>query len=441
VRALRRIALFLLLAAALPLAPGTPEAAAGTHRFKPLRVVGKVVVYRLPHMRPARIRHARLQARGVRRSLRLRRVRRAVRRGVLRTRLVRHGRRHSRLVLVTGRVRRQRAAARRPAGLACSAALTQVEVGSWPSGCWRPYADSSPFNRPLPANPRLLDNSSAIVRGLAGGPDKVTVGNSDTRWDYSHPVYYSRPGNPEFTLHCYESSWGRCPIEGERVRVPDRARPARGEDAHMTIVDTESGWEYDLYKVRSKPAGGGTLEFRWGGRTRIDGAGNGSGATVSGFGNLAGIMRAQELQAGEIRHALFMVIRCSSGTAVYPATGGSGSRCSDTGNAPPMGARFQLDMSDAEIGSLRVPGWKKTILRAMARYGMYFGDTGSGGWAVQMESGATYTSFGFQDALVQFARSVGVPGEGGEHVFDIGEGVDWRSRLRVIDPCEARGDC
>ena len=37
----------------LPLVPGGPaDAAAATHRFKPARVVGKVVVYRLPHMQP-----------------------------------------------------------------------------------------------------------------------------------------------------------------------------------------------------------------------------------------------------------------------------------------------------------------------------------------------------------------------------------------------------
>jgi hypothetical protein len=440
VHASRRLVLPLIAAIAVVLVPGGTDASAATHRVKPVRVVGKVVVYRLPHLRPARIRAARLQAHGMRRRVALRRVRRAVRRhGLLHTRMIRHGRRRSRLVLVTGS--RQRAAARRPDQVACSAGLSAFAAGSWPSGCWRPYADSSPFNRPLPANPRLLDGSAAIVRGLAAAPDKLTVGNSDTRWDYSHPVYYSTAGDPEFTLHCYESSWGTCPIEGHRVRIPDRARPSGSEDAHMTVVDAGSGWEYDLYKVRSKPAGGGTLEFRWGGRTRLDGDGNGSGATVSGFGNLAGIIRAQELQAGRIDHALFMVIRCSSGQKVYPSTGGAGSRCPDPAGAPPMGARFQLDMSDAEIDSLHVPGWKKTILRAMARYGMYFGDTGSGGWGLQMESGATYTSFGFEDALVAFARSAGVPGEDGEHVFDVGAGIDWRSRLRVIDPCEARGDC
>ena len=163
---------------------------------------------------------------------------------------------------------------------------------------------------------------------------------------------------------------------------------------------------------------------------------------MSGFGNLAGIIRASELAAGEIRHALFMVIKCSSGTTVYPATGGAGSRCSNAGGAAPMGARFQLDMSDAEIGSLHVPAWKKTILRAMARYGMYFGDTGSGGWGIQMESGATYTSFGLPGRARRRSRArPACRAAGGDYVFDVGGGIDWRSRLRVIDPCEARGDC
>jgi hypothetical protein len=268
----------------------------------------------------------------------------------------------------------------------------------------------------------------------------VTVGNTGTRWDYSHPTYYSRPADPVFVLHCTEH-WGRCPIEGQSVRVPDAANAAAGSDGHMTVVDTASGWEYDLWTVKSKPRGGGRLDFGWGGRTRLDGPGTGSAATASGFGNLAGIIRAQELAAGEIRHALFMVVKCSSGGKVYPVTSGAGSPCDDRADAPAMGSRFQLDMSDGEIQALPVPGWKKTILRAMARYGMYMGDTGSGGWGLQMESGATYTSFGYEDALVTFARGAGLPRFADNFVFNIRDGVDWGRRLRVIDPCESNGSC
>ena len=106
-----------------------------------------------------------------------------------------------------------------------------------------------------------------------------------------------------------------------------------------------------------------------------------------------------------------------------------------------MGARFQLDLSDAEIAALAVPGWKKRILRAMARYGMYSGDTGGSSWAVQAESGSTYTSFGGEDGLVSFARRHGVPTWEGRYVLDLRDGVDWARHLRVVDPCVAERSC
>ena len=318
--------------------------------------------------------------------------------------------------------------------------------GRWPDGCWRPYGAASPFNQPLPDAPRVAPDSAQVVaRLLSYGPmDHLVAGNADTVDDYSHPTYYSQASDPLFTLHCYESSWGRCAIEGMQIRVPDAARAAAGGDAHLTVVDQAGGWEYDLYKVRSKPAGGGVLEFRWGGRTRIDGDGLGSAATAANFGNLAGIIRAPELAAGHIDHALFMVAYCDAGRFVYPA-GKSGRSCAalglPTADAPPMGVRLQLAMSASQIDALAVPAWKKTILRAMARYGLIMGDTGGGAWGIQAESGSTYTSFGTPDALVDFARASGWTPYGGDYVADLRSGVDWARYLRVIDPCVSQRTC
>jgi Concanavalin A-like lectin/glucanases superfamily len=319
-------------------------------------------------------------------------------------------------------------------------------AGQWPGACWRPYGASSPFNQPLPAAPRLAPDSAAVVARMLsfGSMDHLVAGNADTADDYSHPTYYSQPSDPVFTLHCYEASWGRCAIEGMQIRVPDAARAAAGGDAHLTVVDQAGGWEYDLYKVRSKPAGGGTLEFRWGGRTRIDGDGLGSAATAANFGNLAGIIRAPELAAGHIDHALFMVASCDAGRWVYPASK-SGRSCAalglPTADAPPMGVRLQLAMTAAQIDALAVPAWKKTILRAMSEYGLIMGDTGGGGWGIQAESGSTYTSFGAPDALVQFAAASGWTPYGGDYVADVRSGIDWARYLRVIDPCVSLRTC
>ena len=199
------------------------------------------------------------------------------------------------------------------------------------------------------------------------------------------------------------------------------------------MIDYASGWEYDLYKVRSKPAGGGTLDFRWGGRTRLDGDGLGTNATAAHFALSAGIIRPEEMAAGRIDHALFMVVKCTAGT-VYPA-GGGGAQCADPTNAPAGGMRFQLGYSSAEIEALSVPRWKKTILHALGTYGAYIGDTGGAGMNFQFQSGSTYTSFGRTDRLVDWAsKEPGVMSYNGKYVLDLAPGVDW-SRLRVIDPC------
>jgi hypothetical protein len=317
-----------------------------------------------------------------------------------------------------------------------------------PGGDWRPYADSSPFNRPLWGAPAHPNSAAMVARILSWGrPGNLTAGNADTEHDYGQPVYFSRAGDPLVTLRATEN-WGPNPINGLRIPVPAGARPAGGDDGHMAIV-TPDGWEYDLW--RAKAPGYGELRFSWGGRVRIDGNGLGSGGTASGFGNLAGLIRPEELAAGRIDHALFVVLRCTSNVTnfgygvkprragdpnssfVFPATHG-GYPCAWETDAPPMGARLSLSMSEDQINATRTPAWQKTILRALATYGGYVGDTGGSGFGFQLQSGATYTSFGREDAAVSFARANGLPTWQGKYVFDVASGVDWARFLRVNVP-------
>jgi hypothetical protein len=320
---------------------------------------------------------------------------------------------------------------------------THWRVGHWPSACWRPYSKQSPFNRPLPAHPHLARDSARLVGRFAGlEPAPLVAGADLMRWGF--PTYWSTPRDPVFRLHC-TMPWGRCAIEGMRIRVPDAARWATGSDGHMTVVDQRTGWEYDFWRVQRKSRGGGTLDTAWGGRTRIDGSGLGSDATAARFGNLAGLLRAEELAAGRIDHALFITVPCDSGTWVYPASK-NGTACSRLGesnvNATPMGTRFRLDMSNAEINALAAPLWEKALLRAMARYGMYVGDTGGREWGIEQEGSQTYTSFGYPDRWTGFARSAGAAiSRTGTAALDVLAGVDWRRRLQVVAPCEARGTC
>ena len=323
--------------------------------------------------------------------------------------------------------------------------FTSFRVGA-PS-CWRPYAASSPWNRKVSARARLHPRSSQVVsRMLSWGPaQQMRAGHADTEGDYDHPVYFAKASDPVYTLHATQD-WGQAEIEGHQIPIPAQARPAAGGDGHMAVV-TPDGWEYDLWTVSRKDPRGGVVEFGWGGRTRIDGDGLDSNATAAHFGLAAGIIRGPELQAGKIDHALFMGVKCTDGKAsVYPAAPGTGEPCSKEGmadtDAPPLGARFVLDMSPDQIEALSVPRWKKTILHAMAEYGMITGDSfGSGSWGLQMESGSSYTSFGQPDPAAKFAKSVGADEWEGSRLFNLQDGVDWKRHLKLVDPCVSRGAC
>jgi hypothetical protein len=354
-----------------------------------------------------------------------------------------------------------RPAARRAVPIALLAAICTVAVpapaqsaagwngygaGTWPSGGWRPYAANSPFNRP--ADDAFHPRSPAIVKKVLslGTIGNLVAGTAGTTSDWGHPTYYAQPSDPLFRLDWTGGGPGAA-IEGHQIRIPDAARPAAGGDGHMTVVQPD-GWEYDFWRVGTKPRGGGMMTFAGGGRTRVDGSGLNSGATAANFGNLAGVIRGPELAAGLIPHALFVVVKCAargtsfgygtrtSGTSsyVYPASH-PGSPCStDSGDLPPLGARLQLAMSETQIAALSVPAWKKTILRALARYGGYIGDTGGPGLAFQFESGATYTSFGVADPLVTFAKQTGISPWNGLYAFNMSSGVDWARYLRVLVP-------
>jgi hypothetical protein len=310
----------------------------------------------------------------------------------------------------------------------CSPAYPSFGVGAWPPACWRPYADSSPFNKPIPPNPALHSRSRQIVERLlsSGPPAKERVGNQGGQ-DFGKPIYWGRPSDPVYTVR------GSDPVEGDRIHIPAGAQPANGSDGHMTIVQPD-GWEYDFW--RADPPSGGEVHVSTGRKTRIDGDGIGSGVVEARWGSLAGRVRAPEMQAGQINHALMISVECTDGELVWPSAN-RGSRCGNPADAPSLGDRFQLAMGDGEIAALPVPAWKKTILRALARYGAYVGEQ-AGVWGLLgFEGGPTYTSFGYPDQMAAFAASVGIKSSGGSYSFDIASGVDW-NRLRVIDSAVSR---
>ncbi len=335
-----------------------------------------------------------------------------------------------------------------PDGGACAAQLADFSASDWPPACYSFYAPSSFWNTPIAPNPAIDPDSTAILTFYANnyhgfvGLGTITVGDPNSTGAYDHPLYFSHPSDPLFTLHCTESAWGTCPIEGKQVHVPSGAQHADGTDGHLGVVDTTSGIEYDMWQVTSVPtSAGGTLACSWGGYGSFTGPGfttPAGGATASGSSLGAGTIRSEELIAGEIDHVLFGIVSCCNGTTVGApvAYGGHCDTVCAGNQGGALGQVYMLNMTDAEIDALGKSPAATAILRALAHYG--FMDSDESAYDVGlMATSPTFerTSVGATDPIVAWAQAQGLPSDGnGGYTLDYGSEIDWATKLVVLAP-------
>jgi hypothetical protein len=366
--------------------------------------------------------------------------------------------------------------------------------GRWPgSNCWRPFADTSPWNMPIAAGTADLvagvDNakygSAQSVQALTAcdtgdldcearhGLRTLVFGNSQSNDppDFKHPFFYARPNDPYVTLHSRDCATGEptfSPLDGKQVRIPAEAQPAKAEDHHIAIVAKQTAteptdghdrfFEYGLYCADGPPGGswdnGEVLNFEAGRRVLLDGEGIRAAATAARFPSLGGRIRAVEMENHLIRHALFLsAANMDDFGCVYPSPEPS-ETLQDTGPIV-YGTRFQLKDEPVPgvdwrtwMSDLQLPDWQRTILTAMHDYGAYLGDrTTGGGFVLGFESGMTYTAFGRSDRLDNwgaFADDPSTTADGissnpstGNHELRFDSRVDWGQILRAVKPAQA----
>lgn len=320
----------------------------------------------------------------------------------------------------------------------CPERFGSYSAGNWPAACWRPYANNSPFNLPIPANPRVSRESSAIVSFMASQHWAFqNQHGAFTVWPAgSRPVYWARASDPVVTVSCqgYRTCQGVASLH-----MPSGAAADRNSDAHLTVVDQSRRVEYDFWQA-SGPHNG-VLSASAASAIPIgpgSGTGLGGRAEAANLGLLGGLLRGQELQRGRINHALATTVECVQWHDVWPSPGwGRGDGVCPGGQGPHFGTLLQLNMSAGEIAATHAPAWQRAVMTAMARYGVYVVDT-NGSHDPEMnliaESDLSYANFGANGALRGFLDSIGA--SGGAH----GVPIDT-SRLRVIEPCVKQRTC
>jgi hypothetical protein len=268
---------------------------------------------------------------------------------------------------------------------ACSSDDTTIAASSLQRGatCARPYADDSPWNRP--------------VGRVPGRPAGLTVPLTSDPSGYTFPVYEVSSRTPLRTVR-FDGWYSRVTAGGTRlvnvragggdgskgvarVPVPAQARAAAGSDAQVILVNRDTGEEWDMSQFTRAGDGSydvtnvGHYQTTWSAVPPLDDNRQPYFLRGAKIPYLAGLVRPCEIARGRINHALAFAYHEVSARWIYPATQSDGN-----GEGLPMGTRLQLDPT---IGAQTIKrrwgctGACFTIARALQRYGMYIVD-GSG---------------------------------------------------------------
>jgi hypothetical protein len=167
--------------------------------------------------------------------------------------------------------------------------------------------------------------------------------------------------------------------ESDQVAYPIPANPlieggpgATG-DRHILMVDKDECRLYELFDARKlgndwRAGSGATWDLR-SNALRPDGW---TSADAAGLPILPGLVRYDEVSAGEIKHALRFTTPNTRSAHIYPARHDASD--SSSTSLPPMGLRVRLK------ASVDISGYSpaaRTVAEALKRYGMILADNGS----------------------------------------------------------------
>ncbi|PYQ11839.1 MAG: hypothetical protein DMF80_20740 [Acidobacteria bacterium] len=236
------------------------------------------------------------------------------------------------------------------------------------------FPADNPWNRDVSAD--LVDpRSNAYVASIGAG--------TFLHADFGSPAEYGIPwtsvaaSQPKVAMsfdYGDESDPGPYPF-------PPDAPIEAGGDRHVLVLDRDNCKLYETFDSHYEGSGwhcgsGAVFDLR-SNRLRPD---TWTSADAAGLPILPGLVRRDEVKAGEIRHALRFTVERTQRAYVHPATHFASSS-TDPGR-PPMGLRVRLK---ASYDLARFHGDARVILAALKRYGMFVADNGSD-WFISGET-------------------------------------------------------
>jgi hypothetical protein len=227
---------------------------------------------------------------------------------------------------------------------------------------------SSPWTAPVPPDAEADPRSAEYITQLAQLKPAVSVRKSTV------PVFVADTRSPHYTIR--PTAWWTPPGYTLQAPIPDQAQADPADDGYLVVLDSPTACVYEFYRAHRTPTG---WTAEWANATPANGNGiypDGLSTRASGLSSSAGLIWPEELQSGEINHALvFAYPYTRTGGPVGLATNSDGRTTNDT--ALPTGAHLVLDPT-INIDTLPLTPPEKTIAKALQRYGMILADTSGG---------------------------------------------------------------
>ena len=244
---------------------------------------------------------------------------------------------------------------------------------------FRPFSSASLWNQDI-SGAAVDPNSSAIINfigssvGMHADFGSGQYQGSNIGIPYSVVSGTQAPVSITFTAYGSESDPGPMPLPGN-APIEGDPNPGNG-DRHVLVLDNSNCFLYELYGAA--PNGNGSWNAASAAVWDLLSDGNTqrpwtwTSADAAGLPIFPGLVRYDEVAAGQIPHAIRVTLQDSRAAAVLPASHWAAN--STSANAPPMGMRMRLKANyDISGFSPQV----QVILSAMKKYGLIMADNGS----------------------------------------------------------------
>lgn len=270
-----------------------------------------------------------------------------------------------------------------------NANVARLSIRQRSTAPFRFFSATSFWNKSLPADAPLDPSSAAMVGAFdeeIAAEESVKSGPWINATYYSVPIYTVPAGQPvvKVTLEdasrspALQSAWHSVPL-------PPDAEPAAGGDKHLVVWQPSTDRLWEFWHLEMTAAG---WNASWGGAMRHvlsspgvytrrawPGARSFWGASGTSLSIVGGLITLEDLEKGQINHALAMAVpNVRIGVYASPAERSDGESTEPL--SLPEGAHLRLDPS-LDLAALHLPRLTLMIAEAAQRYGIFIRDKGA----------------------------------------------------------------